>query len=122
MSNPAITKAAVSRRNARIDDANSNFELAGLRRREIDQATARAHRAALNTIHIIDAVRDAEMRRRPMASRLEDLRSPQVPAILPDAPVVHTVAAHQSLTARLVAMTLGGLMLFMAGVATGRML
>lgn len=114
MNNPAIKSATVTRR--------LPLATAAERRAIAHQAELAAIDAADRTNALIDAIR-VEHVGQTMNQVVNDIRmKPQVPAILPDAPVVHTVAAHQSLTARLVAMTLGGLMLFMAGVATGRML
>lgn len=114
MNNPAIKSATVTRRLPLATAAE---------RRAIarNQAALAAIDAADRTNALIDAIR-VEHVGQTMNQVVNDIRmKPQAPAALPS-PVVHTIAAHQSLTARIVAMTLGGLMLFMAGVATGRML
>jgi len=114
MSNPVISKTNVTRRPPLATAAE---------RRAIarHQAALAALDGADRTNTLIDAIR-VQHAGQTMNQVVSDIRmKPLEPAILPS-PVVHTVAAHQSLTARLVAMTLGGLMLFMAGVATGRML
>ena len=128
MNNPAIKSATVTRR-LPLATAAERRAIAHQAALAAIDAADRTHQAALAAIDaanrtnaLIDAIR-VEHVGQTMNQVVNDIRmKPQVPAILPDAPVVHTVAAHQPLTARLVAMTLGGLMLFMAGVATGRML
>lgn len=115
MSNPVISKTNVTRRPPLATAAE---------RRAIarHQGALAALDAADRTNALIDAIRVEHPASKTMEQVVNDIRMrPLDPAILPS-PVVHTIAAHQSLTPRLVAMTLGGLMLFMAGVATGRML
>lgn len=111
MNNPAIKSATVTRR----------LPLATAAERRAIARHQAAIDAADRTNALIDAIR-VEHVGQTMNQVVNDIRmKPQAPAALPS-PVVHTIAAHQSLTARLVATTLGGLALFMAGVATGRML
>ena len=113
MSN-VISKAAVTRRRPLATAAE---------RRAIarHQAALAAIDATDRTNALIDAIR-VDHAGQTMEQVVNDIRmKPMEPAILPS-PVVHTIAAHQSLTARLVALTLGGLSLFLAGVAMGRML
>ena len=113
--NPAITKTNVTRRPPLATAAE---------RRAIarHQAALAALDAADRTNALIDAIRVEHPAPKTMEQVVNDiLMKPVEPAILPS-PVVHTIAAHQSLTSRIVAMTLGGLSLFLAGVAMGRML
>ena len=124
--NPAIAHTAVTRRQARHEDANSALELATLRRQELDQANARAHRAALNTIDLIDAVKEIHAEKT-MSEVVADIcidktRGPQPPANAPGSPALHFIDTQTVTTARTIALAMGVLLTFIAGVAVGRVL
>jgi len=111
--NPDIAHAQIQRRTDRDADRDSALELAAQRRRESLES---ALNAADRTRELVDATR-------PMATRISaDTRGVQTPATAPDAPAVHFIDAATITTARIVALIMGGLMTFIAGVAVGSVL
>ena len=112
--NPDIAHAQIQRRTDRDADRDSALELAAQRRRESLES---ALNAADRTRELVDATR-------PMATRNSpaDTRGVQTPATAPDAPAVHFIDAATITTARIVALIMGGLMTFIAGVAVGSVL